>query len=242
MSHLTGPTIAPLTSSQGLPCPLLVSIASPSLRGRPWKNISLTLWLQALSARRHPLWGQVSFLSTLRPCIDFLLPLLNLAFELLQGATVFSKLDLRNAYHLVRIRERDEWKTAFNTPLGHFEYLVMPFGLTNAPAVFQALVNDVLRDFINRCAFVYLDDILIFSKSQAEHEVHVRQIPQRLLENRLFVKDEKCEFYVDTVAFLGYIIARGDLKPDPDKVRVIVEWPRPPNRLQLQRFLGLALH
>lgn len=94
----------------------------------------------------------------------------------LQGVTIFSKLDLRNAYNLVRIREGDEWKTAFNTHLGHFKYLVMPFGLTNAPAVFQALVNNVLRDFINRFVFVYLDDILIFSKSQSEHKNHVRQV------------------------------------------------------------------
>lgn len=94
----------------------------------------------------------------------------------LQGVTIFSKLDLRNAYNLVRIREGNEWKTAFNTHLGHFKYLVMPFGLTNAPAVFQALVNNVLRDFINRFVFVYLDDILIFSKSQSEHKNHVRQV------------------------------------------------------------------
>ena len=144
---------------------------------------------------------------TLRPCIDFRglnnitvknkypLPLLTSAFEPLQGATIFTKLDLRNAYHLVRIREGDEWKTAFNTPLGHFEYLVMPFGLTNAPAVFQALVNDVLRDFLNRFVFVYLDDILIFSKTQSEHIFHVRQVLQRLMENKLFVKAEKCEFH-----------------------------------------------
>lgn len=88
------------------------------------------------------------------------------AFELLEGASIFTKLDLRNAYHLVRIREGDEWKTAFNTPTGHYEYLVMPFGLTNAPAVFQALTNDVLRDMLNKFMFVYLDDILIFSCSQ----------------------------------------------------------------------------
>ncbi len=110
---------------------------------------------------------------SLRPCIDYrglnditvnnryTLPLSS-APELLQGAQIFTKLDLRNAYHLVRIREGDEWKTAFNTPTGHFEYRVMPFGLTNAPAVFQALINDVLRDIINRFVFVYLDDIQIF--------------------------------------------------------------------------------
>lgn len=119
------------------------------------------------------------------------LPLLTSAFELLQGVTIFSKLDLRNAYNLVRIREGDEGKSAFNTHLGHFEYLVMPFSLTNAPAVFQALVNDVLRDFINRFVFIYLDDIRIFSKSQSEHKNHVRQVLQCLLENRLFEKGRK---------------------------------------------------
>ena len=189
---------------------------------------------------------------TLRLCIDFRglneitvknkypLPLMNSAFESLQGATIFSKLDLRNAYHLVRIREGDEWKTAFNTPLGHFEYLVMPFGLTNAPAVFQCLVNDVLRDMLGRFVFVYLDDILIFSQSQAEHIQHVRQVLQRLLENRLFVKAEKCEFHASTVTFLGHIIAQGQVRMDPEKVRAVMDWPKPENRKQLQRFLGFA--
>ena len=189
---------------------------------------------------------------TLRPCIDFRglnnitiknkypLPLINSAFQPLHGATVFSKLDLRNAYHLVRIRQGDEWKTAFNTPLGHFEYLVMPFGLTNAPAVFQALVNDVLRDFLNKCVFVYLDDILIFSRSAEEHIVHVRQVLQRLLENKLFVKGEKCEFHVPSVSFLGYIIGDGKVQPDPAKILAVEEWPQPENRKQLQRFLGFA--
>ena len=158
---------------------------------------------------------------TLRPCIDFRglnkitvrnrypLPLIDSAFGAINQATVFSKLDLRNAYHLVRIRQGDEWKTAFNTPLGHFEYLVMPFGLTNAPAVFQALINDVLRDMLDRFVFVYLDDILIFSSSLEEHQGHVRQVLQRLLENRLFVKAEKCDFHVSSVGFLGYVIGGG---------------------------------
>ncbi|WP_353802539.1 reverse transcriptase family protein, partial [Shigella sonnei] len=109
--------------------------------------------------------------------------LMSSAFEILQGARCFTKLDLCNAYHLVHIREGDEWKTAFNTPLGHFEYRVLPFGLANAPAVFQALVNDVLRDMLNIFVFVYLDDILIFSPSLEIHVQHVRRVLQRLLEN-----------------------------------------------------------
>ncbi|KAI2655590.1 Transposon Tf2-6 polyprotein [Labeo rohita] len=189
---------------------------------------------------------------TLRPCIDFRglnnitiknkypLPLINSAFDLLHGATVFTKLDLRNAYHLVRIKEGDEWKTAFNTPLGHFEYLVMPFGLTNAPAVFQALVNDVLRDFLNRFIFVYLDDILIFSHTLSEHISHVRLVLQRLLENKLFVKAEKCEFHVSSVNFLGYVIEGGQVKTDPEKIQAVIEWPKPITLKQLQRFLGFA--
>ena len=189
---------------------------------------------------------------TLRPCIDYRglnditiknrypLPLIASAFELLQGATVFTKLDLRNAYHLVRIREGDEWKTAFNTPSGHYEYRVMPFGLTNAPAVFQAMVNDVLRDFLNSFVFVYLDDILIFSKSEPEHVQHVQSVLQRLLENQLFVKAEKCEFHASEVTFLGFIIRPGQILMDPTKVKAVADWPIPITRKKLQQFLGFA--
>ena len=132
------------------------------------------------------------------------------------------------------------WKTGFTTPLGHFEYLVMPFGLTNAPAVFQNLVNDILRDMLHQFVFVYIDDILIFSPSLAEHKLHVRQVLQRLLENRLFVKAEKCEFHVPSVAFLGFIISQGRLEMDPGNVTAVTDWPAPTNRKQLQRFLGFA--
>ena len=189
---------------------------------------------------------------TLRPCIDFTglnnitvknkypLPLIDSAFVPLQGATIFTTLDLRNAYHLVRIREGDEWKTAFNTPLGHFEYLVMPFGLSNAPAVFQALVNDVLRDMLGRFVFVYLDDILIYSHSLQEHQEHVHTVLQRLLENKLFVKAEKCKFHATSTSFLGFIISQGGLKMDPAKVSAVADWPTPTNRKQLQRFNGFA--
>ncbi|KAG1952091.1 retrotransposable element [Pimephales promelas] len=168
------------------------------------------------------------------------LPLMSSAFEILQGAQFFTKLDLRNAYHLVRIKAGDEWKTAFNTPLGHFEYRVLPFGLVNAPAVFQALVNDVLRDMLNIFVFVYLDDILIFSPSLQVHVQHVRQVLQRLLENKLFVKAEKCTFHARSVTFLGSVIYAQGISMDLNKVCAVTEWPTPDSRVSLQRFLGFA--
>ncbi len=189
---------------------------------------------------------------SLRPCIDYRglnnitvkntypLPLMFSAFERLQGASVFTKLDLRNAYHLVRIREGDEWKTMFNTPRGHFEYLVMPFGLSNSPAVFQALVNDVLRDMVDQFIYVYLDDILIFSSSLQEHVQHVRQVLQRLLENGIFVKAEKCAFHAQSVPFLDFIVSPEGVRMDPDRVKAVVGWPNPDSRKALQRFLGFA--
>lgn len=125
------------------------------------------------------------------------------AFELLQGAQVLPKLDLQNAYHLVCICEGDEWNTAFNMFSSHFEHLLMPFDLKNDPAVFQALVIYVLRDMLNGYIFVYLDDLLIFSKSTQEHVHHVQSVLKQLLKNGLFVKAEKCEFHATTVSFLG---------------------------------------
>uniref|UniRef100_A0A673BEJ7 Gypsy retrotransposon integrase-like protein 1 n=1 Tax=Sphaeramia orbicularis TaxID=375764 RepID=A0A673BEJ7_9TELE len=169
-----------------------------------------------------------------RPCIDYRglnditirkrypLPLMSSAFELLHGARIFTKLDLRNTYHLVRIKDGDEWKTAFNTPSGHCEYLVMPFGLTNAPAVFQALVNDVLRYMLNKFVFVYLDDILIFSPDEETHVQHVRQ------------------FHQTSVSFLGFIISEGSVQMDPDKISAVRDWPTPASRKEVQRFLGFA--
>uniref|UniRef100_A0A3P9IHF7 Reverse transcriptase n=1 Tax=Oryzias latipes TaxID=8090 RepID=A0A3P9IHF7_ORYLA len=189
---------------------------------------------------------------TLRPCIDFRelnqitvkdkysLPLISSVFDSIQEARIFTKLDLRNAYHLVRVKEGDEWKTAFSTPLGHYEYLVMPFGLTNAPAIFQRLVNDVLRDFINRFVFVYLDDILIYSKNPEQHSDHVRLVLQRLSENQLFVKAEKCQFHATTIPFLGYIFEAGSIRPDPAKIEAVSQWEPPNTRKKLQQFLGFA--
>src|SRR5690606_19053446 len=130
---------------------------------------------------------------TLRLCVDYRalnkitvkdrcpLPLINETMDQLKEATIFTKLDLKGAYNLIRIKEGDEWKTAFRTRYGHFEYLVMPFGLTNAPATFQAFINDVLREYLDRFAVVYLDDILIFSRNYQEHVGHVRVVMEKLI-------------------------------------------------------------
>ena len=188
----------------------------------------------------------------LRPCIDYRqlnnitiknkypLPLMSSTLEPLTQATVFTKLDLRSAYHLVRIRRGDEWKTAFKTPHGLYEYLVMPFGLTNAPAVFQALINDVLRDMLDDFVVVYLDDILIFSRTLKEHVQHVRRVLERLLHNRLFVKAEKCRFHSDSVDYLGFIVEKGRTRADPRKIQTIMDWSVPTTRKELQSFLGFA--
>ncbi|KAI4887009.1 hypothetical protein NFI96_004327 [Prochilodus magdalenae] len=155
----------------------------------------------------------------LRPCIDYHglnaitkqysypLLLVPVALEQLQGATVFTKLDLRSAYNLVRIRKGDEWKTAFLTTRGHNEYRLMPFGLRNAPSVFQSFINDVLRDMLGQFVIAYIDDILIYSPAFPTHVQHVRRVLSRLLEHQLYVKGEKCEFHMGSVSFLAYVVS-----------------------------------
>ncbi|XP_056425793.1 uncharacterized protein LOC130367400, partial [Hyla sarda] len=189
---------------------------------------------------------------SLRPCIDYRglnkitvknrypLPLISELFDRLQGAHIFTKLDLRGAYNLIRIREGDEWKTAFNTRDGHFEYLVMPFGLCNAPAVFQDFVNEIFRDLLYSCVIVYLDDILIFSANLEEHRQHVRMVLQRLRDNQLYAKIEKCLFECQSLPFLGYLVSGQGLQMDPDKLSAVLDWPRPSGLRAIQRFLGFA--
>ncbi|KAK3520019.1 hypothetical protein QTP70_010855 [Hemibagrus guttatus] len=168
------------------------------------------------------------------------LPLVPAALEQLRGARVFTKLDLRSAYNLVRIREGDEWKTAFHTTSGHYEYCVMPFGLTNAPAVFQALINGVFQDLLGKGVIAYIDDILVYSSSMEEHVRMVREVLGRLQQHHLYAKLEKCEFHRSTVTFLGYVISRHGVEMDVVKVQAVTEWPAPTSVRELQRFLGFA--
>ena len=168
------------------------------------------------------------------------LPLINDILERVRGAKSFTKLDLRHAYHRVRIREGDEWKTAFRTPFGHFEWLVMPFGLCNAPATFQRFLNDVMRDLLDRGVLVYLDDILIYAETVEEHDRLVREVLTRLRTNALFASLNKCAFGVTRVEYLGHILTDKGVEMDPEKISSIVNWPRPKALKELQKFLGLA--
>ena len=128
---------------------------------------------------------------------------------------------------MVRIKAGDEWKTAFQTRYGYFEYNVMPFGLTNAPAIFQHLMNDVFCEFLDHFVVVYFDDILVFSKNEKDHENHVQLILEKLRSAGLYAKLEKCVFYQSQVEFLGYIISGEGLSMDPKKIEAVISWKRP---------------
>ncbi|KAK9395798.1 hypothetical protein NXF25_019159 [Crotalus adamanteus] len=188
----------------------------------------------------------------LRLCMDFRglnavctenmypLPLLKDMLTHLSQGRVFTKLDLREAYYRIRIKPGDEWKTAFNCPLGSFQFTVMPFGLKGAPAVFMQTINAVLHEHLYHGVLVYLDDILIYSKTMEEHIRLVREVLHKLLQAQLFVKLSKCEFHKTRIEYLGYKISASGIEMDPAKVKAVLEWQVPRTRRQLQSFLGFA--
>ncbi|QRW24229.1 Retrotransposable element Tf2 protein [Rhizoctonia solani] len=158
----------------------------------------------------------------------------------LRNAKLFTKLDLCWGYNNVRIKEGNEWKTAFRTKYGLFEYLVMPFGLTNAPAAFQHFMNDLFRDLIDVTVVIYLDDILIFSENPEKHPEHVREVLLRLMKNQLFCKLSKCHFHVTTVDYLGIVISPTGFSMDQKKIEAVTSWPQPKTVKQVQAFLGFV--
>ena len=161
-------------------------------------------------------------------------------FDVVQGSLFFSRLDLASGYHQVRIRDEDIHKTAINTPLGHFEYKVMGFGLTNALATFTMMMSNVLRPFLRKSVVVFLDDILIFSRSWDDHLKHLEEVFTALRKHQLFCKPSKCVLGVTSVKFLGHIISRSSLKPDDEKVAAVRDWPVPRSVSDIRRFLGFT--
>jgi len=161
-------------------------------------------------------------------------------FDQLRGAHFFSKIDLRSGYHQLKIRATDIPKTAFVSRYGLYEYTVMSFGLTNAPAYFMYLMNKVFMEYLDKFVVVFLDDILIFSKSEEEHEEHLRLVLQKLRDHQLYAKLSKCEFWLEEVSFLGHIISKGGISVDPGKVKDVLQWKTPQNVGDIRSFLGLA--
>ena len=135
----------------------------------------------------------------------YLLPRIDDFFDQLKGASILSKIDLRSRYHQLRIKDVDVHKTVFRTQYGHYEFLVMPFGLTNAPTTFMDLMNHVFRSYVDQFVVVFIDDILVYSKDQENHDTHLRVVLETLRREILYVKLSKCEFWLKEVSFLGHI-------------------------------------
>ncbi|TYK20945.1 ty3-gypsy retrotransposon protein [Cucumis melo var. makuwa] len=191
---------------------------------------------------------------SMRLCIDYRelnkvtvknrypLPRIDDLFDQLQGATVFSKIDLRSGYHQLRIKDGDVPKTPFRSRYGHYEFIMMSFGLTNAPTVFMDLMNRVFRDFLDTFVIVFIDDILIYSKTEVEHEEHLRMVLQALQDNKLYAKFSKCEFWLKQISFLGHVVSKAGVSVDPAKIEAVTSWPRPSTVNEVRSFLGLACY
>jgi hypothetical protein len=168
------------------------------------------------------------------------LPNIEELFDQLLGAQFFSKIDLKNGYHQIRIHPDDVDKTGFNSRYGHYEFLVLPFGLCNAPATFMALMQRVFHDCVDKFVIVYMDDILVYSKTAQDHAQHIRHVLQLLRKNELYAKRSKCLFFQRKIKFLGHVISADGISVDEDKIEAIQHWPVPKNVAELRSFLGLA--
>ncbi|GJR24081.1 putative reverse transcriptase domain-containing protein [Tanacetum coccineum] len=161
-------------------------------------------------------------------------------FDQSQGSHYFSKMDLRSGCHQLRVHKEDILKTAFRTRYGHFEFTVMSFGLTNAPAVFMDLMNRVCKSYLDKFVIVFIDDILIYSKSKEDHDVHLKLVLELLKKEKLFAKFSKCEFWLEDVRFLGHVVNSNDIYVDSSKIEAMKNWKVPKTPFEIRSFLGLA--
>ncbi|KAD2393271.1 hypothetical protein E3N88_40248 [Mikania micrantha] len=175
---------------------------------------------------------------TMKNCYP--LPRIDDLFDQLQGSSYYSKIDLRSVYHQLRIQEEDIPKTAFRTRYGHYEFLVMPFGLTNAPAVFMDLMNRVCKPYLDKFIIVFIDDILIYSKTQEEHKEHLQLALEQLRQKKLYAKLSKCDFWIREVKFLGHVVNEQGINVDRSKIEAIKNWGAPKTPTEVRHFLGLA--
>jgi hypothetical protein len=169
----------------------------------------------------------------------FPMPIIDEFLDEISGAKFFTKLDMNSGFHQIRMVAEDEHKTAFKTHHDHFQFRVMPFGLTNAPATFQCLMNSIFAFFMRKFVLVFMDDILIFSKSLEEHIEHLKLVFQVLRKHELFVKFKKCAFAQQQIDYLGHIISADGVATDPTKTSATLQWPIPQNFTELRQFLGL---
>ena len=189
---------------------------------------------------------------TLRICIDYRqinnvtvknkypLPRIEDLFDQLKGASVFLKIDLRSGYYQLRVKEVDVPKTAFRARYGYYEFLVMPFGLTNAPTAFMDLMNRLFRPYLDQFVVVFIDDILVYSRDEQEHEQHLKIVLQTLREKKVYAKLSKCDFWLKEVSFLGHIVSTKGIRVDPAKIEAVVNSKPPQSVTEVRSFLGLA--
>ncbi len=246
-------TIMLTTAELPLPKPIYNLSPAETIALREYLDESLRLGY--IRPSKSPIVSPIFFVKkkdgTLRPCIDFRdlnsrtvrdrypLPLYQQMFDKLAGASFFSKIDLRSAFYQIRMADGHEHFTSFRCSFGQYEYLVMPFGLTNAPSILQRLMDSIFRthsDFV----IVYMDDLLVFSKSQSDHDIHVKTVLETLLAHSLYAKTEKCFWYCRTIEFVGFIVSEKGISPAQDKLALIRDWPNPKNLVELMSFLGFT--
>jgi hypothetical protein len=167
------------------------------------------------------------------------MPLIKEMLDELTGVKYFTKLDFKTCFHQVRMDHAEEYKTTFKTHHGHYQFKVMPFGLTNTPATFQCIMNSILEPFLRKFVIVFMDDILIYSKSLQEHAHHIREVLHLLILHKFYVKLSKCDFSQEELEYLGHIISFEGVVTNPKKIKAMLDWPTPITVIELRGFLGL---